>query len=250
MRTVGIIPARYGSTRFPGKPLASILGKPMIQRVYEQSSAASFLDEVIVATDDERILAAVREFGGKAAMTSGSARNGTERIAEVAQTLDAALVVNIQGDEPVIDPEAINELVRAMKDERVAPVGTLVKPVRDARVLTNPNIAKVVVDDGNYAIYFSRSAIPYLRDRGDMTDWVRYFPYYQHIGLYIYRREFLLEMVTWAPSKLEEAEQLEQLRVIEHGFKIKVAVTESDSISVDVPEDIFKVEQHLKGRTT
>jgi len=250
VRTVGIIPARYGSTRFPGKPLATILGKSMIQRVYEQASAASLLDEVIVATDDERIVSATQGFGGLAMMTSSNARNGTERIAEVAQNLDATLVVNIQGDEPVIDPEAINQLVRAMRDEHVAPVGTLIKPMTDARVLSNPNIAKVVVDDHNYAIYFSRSAIPFLRDRGDMTEWVQHFSYYQHIGLYIYRREFLLEMVNWAPSKLEEAEQLEQLRVIERGFKIKVAVTTSDSISVDVPDDIFKVEQHLKGRTT
>ena len=249
MQTIGVIPARYESTRFPGKPLADILGKSMIQRVYEQASAASLLDEVIVATDDERIFSAVSMFGGKVVMTSKEAANGTERIAEVAQNLDASLIVNIQGDEPVINPEAINQLINVMKDETVAPVGTLVKSVKNYEILTNPNIPKVVVDNNFYAIYFSRSAIPFYRDNDDQKKWIHNFNYYQHIGLYIYKRDFLVEFVKWSPSKLEKAEQLEQLRILENGFKIKVAETESNSISVDIPEDIKKVKQYLIGRT-
>lgn len=248
MRTVGVIPARYASTRFPGKPLADILGKSMIQRVYEQSCSASLLDEVIVATDDDRIFSAVEAFGGKAVLTSKDAANGTERIAEVAQNLDASLIVNIQGDEPVIDPKIIDQLVLAMKSENAAPVGTLVKPVKSADILTNPNIPKVVVDNSFYAIYFSRSPIPFYRDATNQREWINNFNYFQHIGLYIYRQEFLVEFVKLPPSKLERAEQLEQLRILENGFKIKVVETESESINVDVPEDIKKVEMYLKGK--
>ncbi len=250
MRTIGIIPARYASTRFPGKPLADILGKSMIQRVYEQACASKLLDEVIVATDDTRIFSAVADFGGKAVMTSSEAANGTERVAEVAKAVNASWIVNIQGDEPVIDPSMIDQLIQTMLEEPAARVGTLVKHIKSGDVLTDPNIPKVVVDKNFYAIYFSRSAIPFYRDKEKKENWHSRFKYFQHIGLYMYKKDFLIEFVQWPQSELELAEKLEQLRIIEHGYKIRVVETTSDSISVDVPKDIEKVEQFLKGRTS
>jgi 3-deoxy-manno-octulosonate cytidylyltransferase (CMP-KDO synthetase) len=248
MNAIGIIPARYASSRFPGKPLVEILGKPMIQWVYERACRAKYLDEVIVATDDQRIFDAVTKFSGKVAMTSPSAANGTERIAELVQKIAAELIVNIQGDEPLIDPDVIDQLVVLMKNNPAAPVGTLVKKIEEVENLMNPNIPKVVLDKDFYALYFSRSIIPFHRDRPDQRKWLRNENYYQHIGLYIYRREFLLKFVTLPLSNLERIERLEQLRILENGYKIKVALTETESIGVDVPSDIDRVISFLHGR--
>ncbi|UCE08850.1 MAG: 3-deoxy-manno-octulosonate cytidylyltransferase [bacterium] len=248
MNAIGIIPARYNSSRFPGKPLADILGKPMIQWVYERACLAKFLDEVIVATDDQRIFNAITTFGGNVVMTSPTAANGTERVAEVAQNLDVVLIVNIQGDEPLIDPDVIDQLVILMKENPAAPVGTLVKKIEDVENLINPNIPKVVVDKDFYALYFSRSIIPFHRDIADQRKWIRNENYYQHIGLYIYCREFLLKFVTLPISNLERIERLEQLRILENGYKIKVALTDMESIGVDAPSDIDRVISYLHGR--
>ncbi len=247
MNAIGIIPARYASTRFPGKPLADILGKPMIQWVYEQACRASLLDQVIVATDDQRIYDTVIQFGGKVVMTSPQAANGTERIAEVAENLNVTFVLNIQGDEPLIDPETIDQLVMLMQENPEAPVGTLVKRITNLADLNNPNIPKVVVDKNFYALYFSRSVIPFFRDEQNQQLWLRKSSYYQHIGLYIYKREFLIKFVELPISNLERIEQLEQLRVLENGFKIIVGLTETDSIGVDIPEDIDRVISYLHG---
>ncbi|MDZ7357862.1 MAG: 3-deoxy-manno-octulosonate cytidylyltransferase [candidate division KSB1 bacterium] len=248
MNAIGIIPARYASTRFPGKPLADILGKPMIQWVYEQARLSQLLERVIVATDDQRIFKAVENFGGEVIMTSPDAANGTERVAEVAKRLTATFIVNIQGDEPLIDPAVIDQLVMLMRENPEAPMGTLVKRIKNIEDLNNPNIPKVVVDKDFYALYFSRSVIPFFRDERDQRHWLMKSTYYQHIGLYIYRRDFLMQLVKLPPSILERIEQLEQLRVLENGYKIKVALTETDSIGVDVPADIDRVIAQLHGR--
>jgi len=249
MNAIGIIPARYNSSRFPGKPLVDILGKPMIQWVYERARRAKYLNQVIVATDDHRIHNAVSNFGGDVVMTSPHAANGTERVAEIAQNLDASLIVNIQGDEPVIDPAIIDQLVTLMNDNPEAPVGTLVKRIESYEDLNNSNIPKVVVNNDWYALYFSRSVIPFFRDEIHQTQRIKNSNYYQHIGLYIYRRDFLIKLVKLPISKLEQIEQLEQLRILENGYKIKVALTESNSIGVDTPEDIDRVVNYLTGRT-
>jgi len=248
MNANGIIPARYASSRFPGKPLADILGKPMIQWVYERSCRAKFLDEVIIATDDQRIFDAAKKFGGSVSMTSPHAANGTERIAEVAKNLSSTFVLNIQGDEPLIDPDSIDQLVGMMRENPQSPVGTLVKKIEKLDDLNNPNIPKVVIDKDFNALYFSRSIIPFHRDEKKHAFWFKNSVYYKHIGMYIYRREFLLEFVKLPVSNLEKIEQLEQLRVLENGYKIKVAETETDSIGVDVPEDINRVVEYLNGR--
>lgn len=248
MNAIGIIPARYASSRFPGKPLADILGKPMIQWVYERACRAKFIDKLIVATDDQRIFDAVTNFNGNAVMTSLTAENGTERVAEVTQNLDAKLIVNIQGDEPLIETDIIDQLVILMQENPTAPVGTLVKKIEDAENLINPNIPKVVIDKDFYALYFSRSIIPFHRDRADQRKWIRNENYYQHIGLYIYRREFLLKFVQLPMSNLERIERLEQLRILENGYKIKVALTETESIGVDIPSDIDRLISFIHGR--
>lgn len=248
MTAVGIIPARYASSRFPGKPLARILGKPMIQWVYQRAIGARRLDQVIVATDDQRIYDTVRQFGGLVEMTSPEAANGTERVAEVARKLDSHLIVNLQGDEPAIDPAMIDQLVELMLVNPAAAVGTLVRKIEQPADLLNPNIPKVVVDQDFYALYFSRSPIPFCRDELPGEKWLSQGDYYQHIGMYIYRRDFLLQLVTMPLSKLEQIEKLEQLRILENGYKIKVAVTQGRSFGVDVPDDIQKVEALLSGR--
>lgn len=245
MNAIGIIPARYASSRFPGKPLVDILGKPMIQWVYERANRTKFLEKVIVATDDQRIVNAVTNFNGNVVMTSSTAANGTERVAEVAQKLDAKLIVNIQGDEPLIDPDVIDQLVILMRENPAAPVGTLVKKIETLENLNNPNIPKVVVDKDFNALYFSRSIIPFYRDNKHQGQWLKDADYYQHIGLYIYRREFLLKFVKLPISNLERIERLEQLRILENGYNIKVTLTETDSIGVDVPADIDRVISYL-----
>jgi len=248
MNAIGIIPARYASSRFPGKPLADIRGKPMIRWVYERACQAKLLERVIVATDDRRIFDTVEQFGGNVAMTSPQAANGTERIAEVAGELDATYVLNIQGDEPLIDPHSIDQLVQLMRENPAAPVGTLVKKIENVEDLSNPNIPKVVMDKNFYALYFSRSVIPFYRDETRPDQWLRQADFYKHIGIYIYRREFLLDFIKLPASRLEKIEQLEQLRVLENGYKIKIGITNTESIGVDVPGDIERVISYLNRR--
>jgi len=240
MKIVAIIPARFSSSRFPGKPLALIAGKPMIQYVYERTCGARSVDEVFVATDDERIFDAVEMFGGKAIMTSSEHTCGTDRLAQSASILnleDDDLVLNIQGDEPLIRPEMIEDLIACFDDPGVL-MGTLKKRIEDVEELANPNVVKVITDVNDYAIYFSRFCLPYERD-GKGGD------HYKHIGVYGYRKKFLLKFSEMPKSSLEQAESLEQLRVIENGYKIKVRETKYNSKGVDTPEQLKDIERSL-----
>lgn len=242
---VGIIPARYASTRFPGKPLAMVLGKPMIQRVYEQASLA--LDTVFVATDDNRIQETVTGFGGRVIMTSPDHQSGTDRCAEAVKTItvnkgiSAHIVVNIQGDEPFIRPEQIKLLASCFTDESVE-IATLIREVGQGEDLTDPNQPKVIVDVRKDAVYFSRSVIPYLRDV-QYSEWPKHHVYYKHVGLYAYRTLTLHNITTLPRSPLEKAESLEQNRWLENGFKIRTAVTEWESVCIDTPGDLEKAER-------
>lgn len=244
MSILGIIPARYASTRFPGKPLTDIGGKTMIRRVYEQSVRAKCLGRVVVATDDERIAAEVKSFGGEFVMTSDQHRSGTDRCAEVLTKTPGAwdAVINIQGDEPFIQPEQIDLLGSLFSDGEVL-IGTLVKKLSDSSDLDNPNTMKVVLDAKGNGMYFSRSAIPFIRSAEKKSDWLNHHFFYKHIGIYGYRPQTLLELTKLAPGKLETAESLEQLRWLENGYRIRTAFTELETISVDVPEDIGKLRQ-------
>lgn len=245
MKVLGIIPARYGSTRFPGKPLALLAGKPMVQWVYERAAQAELLSEVIVATDDQRIFDAVKKFGGRVVMTRNDHPSGSDRIAEVAATSDAEIIVNIQGDEPLMEPAAIDLGVKTLLDHPAAQVGTLVRPIRDAADLRNPNIVKVALAQDNTALYFSRSAIPFCRGTQIDAEWLQQHTYFKHIGLYIFRRDMLLQFVKWPPGLLERVESLEQLRLLEHGVKIHVAVTEYEARGVDTEEDWVALNQAM-----
>ncbi len=240
MKILGIIPARYASTRFPGKPLVDITGKVMIQRVYEQCVKCPSLDDVIVATDDSRILDHIHSFGGKAVMTSPDHQSGTDRCAEVAANYpEYEIVINIQGDEPYIDPVQISK-VAACFTSADTQIATLIKKITDAADLHNTNSPKVIVNKLSEAIYFSRSAIPHLRGH-DAENWFGHFDYFKHIGIYGFRSE-VLQAVTKLPiSSLEKAESLEQLRWIENGYRIKVAETELETQAVDTPEDLQKI---------
>jgi 3-deoxy-manno-octulosonate cytidylyltransferase (CMP-KDO synthetase) len=245
MKVLGILPARYASTRFPGKPLALLGGRPMVQWVYKRACQAKLLTEIIVATDDSRIFDTVVKFGGRVVMTSHDHPSGSDRIAEVAAKSDAEIIVNIQGDEPLIEPAAIDLGVKILLDNPMAQVGTLVRPIRDAADLRNLNIVKVVFAQDNTALYFSRSPIPFCRGVIEDTDWLRHHTYFKHIGLYVYRRDLLLQFVKWPPSALEKIEGLEQLRLLEHGVKIHVATTEYEARSVDMPEDLELLSEEL-----
>ncbi len=237
----GIIPARYASTRFPGKPLVDIAGKSMIQRVYEQAKKCAALDDVIVATDDKRIFEAVENFGGKVCMTAASHPSGTDRCAEVvaAMKLESDAVVNIQGDEPFIDPKQIELVCKCFDDHRTE-LATLIKKISLPDILFNANSPKVIIDSDQFAIYFSRHAIPFVRGVEE-SNWLDRHTFYQHIGIYGYRVDVLKKITKLAPSSLEKAESLEQLRWLEHGFKIKTAITSGDTIAIDTPEDLDKV---------
>ncbi len=240
-RVIAVIPARYASERFPGKPLAKIEGKPMIQWVYERTSATN-VSETIVATDDDRILQCVNSFGGNAVMTSPDHTTGSDRIAEVVNNVEADIVVNVQGDEPLVSVSVINELISVMEKQENVEMGTIAVPFcpSDSEYL-DPNIVKVVVDKDKFALYFSRAAIPYFRN----TD-INVVQPLKHWGIYAYKTVFLMQFVKWPQGELECAEKLEQLRALEHGVKISVMITENDTIGVDVPEDIVKVEQRLR----
>ncbi len=243
---VAIIPARHASIRLPAKPLVDLCGKPMIRHVYERALDASLVGKVIVATDHPSIADAVRKFGGNVEMTPDDIRSGSDRTAYVARRLDDAdIVVNIQGDEPLLVPHMIDEAIRPLLDDARIDAGTLVKPITSSDELLNPNVVKVVLDEQGFGIYFSRSPIPYFRDAAAIDRWHLHHQYYKHIGLYVYRRKFLLEFATWPESLLERTEKLEQLRIIEHGYKIKTVVTTYDSIPVDTAADAERVRQIL-----
>lgn len=246
MKFLGIIPARYASTRFPAKPLAMLGGKTVIQRVYEQ--VAGVLDDAYVATDDERIEAAVKSFGGKVVMTSVEHKSGTDRCYEACTKIggDFDVVVNIQGDEPFIQPSQL-QAVKSCFDDSSTQIATLVKPFSgndDFAVLENVNSPKVVVNKNMNALYFSRSIIPYQRN-ADKNDWLKNHTYYKHIGLYAYRTEVLKEITSLPQSSLELAESLEQLRWLENGYTIKVGTSEVETIGIDTPQDLEKAERYL-----
>ncbi|MEO6883601.1 MAG: 3-deoxy-manno-octulosonate cytidylyltransferase [Bacteroidia bacterium] len=242
MEFIGIIPARFASTRFPAKPLAIINGKPMIQLVFEQAKKAKSLSKVIVATDDKRIENCVKNFGGEVVMTSEKNRSGTDRCAEVSDKLDLsenAVIINIQGDEPFIHLEQIDLVASCFKNENTQ-IATLVKRIKTIEELQNQNTPKVILNKLNEAVYFSRAAIPFYRGK-PQEDWLKNYFYYKHIGIYAYKATILKELSQLEESSLEIAESLEQLRWIENGYKIKAAVTELESIAIDTPEDIQKI---------
>jgi 3-deoxy-manno-octulosonate cytidylyltransferase (CMP-KDO synthetase) len=241
-KVVVVIPARYGSTRLPGKPLVSLNGQPMIQRVYARAKSARRVDRVIVATDDDRIVKAVNSFGGEARMTRADHRTGTERVAEVAAYVEGDVFVNVQGDEPLLDPLAVDTAVAALLEDPGAAVATVATPIKIPGDIMDPNVVKVVLDFDDNALYFSRAPIPWVRDTGN-TIQVRHL---KHLGLYVFQREALLEYPTLPQGELERIEQLEQLRWMENGTKIRVAEVEHDAISVDVPEDVARVEKLLQ----
>lgn len=242
----GVIPARFSSTRYPGKPLASICGKSMVQRVYEQSARAGLLDELGVATDDERIRAEVTRFGGRCWMTAGHHPSGTDRLAEVAEQLEASVIVNIQGDQPFIAPEMIDEVVAPMLEDEALPMATLMCPIENPEDYDAPGVVKTVTTLSGDALYFSRSRIPHPHND---------FPHslYEHVGLYAYRRDFLLKLSSLEPTPLEQIEGLEQLRVLEHGYRLRVVETRYGSsalggFSIDTPEDLARGESMLRER--
>lgn len=244
MKFVAIIPARYGSSRFPGKPLAVLGGKTVIQRVVEQASRV--LDEVYVATDDERIREAVEAFGGRAIMTRSDHKSGTDRIREALEKSgsQADVVINIQGDEPFIQPSQIETVMRCFDDPRTQ-IATLGKHFETMEAALNPNSPKIVTDLQGYALYFSRSVIPFVRGQ-EQADWISHFPYLKHIGLYAYRTDVLREVTELPQSPLELAESLEQLRWLQNGYKIKVGLTDVETVGIDTPEDLARAEALLK----
>lgn len=247
MNTIGIIPARYASSRFPGKPLHSIAGKPLIQWVVERCRMATALAEVVVATDDERIAAVARPFC-RVEMTRSDHPSGTDRIAEVAARCACDAVINVQGDEPLIDPNVINAVAEALRE---AEMSTAATPIRHDQELTNPNVVKAAVGLNGRAIYFSRHPIPYVRDQagGTLAQQRAAFPFLKHLGIYGFRRETLLRLVRYPVSPLEQAEKLEQLRAMEHGIGIAVVRVDYQSIGVDVPADVALVEEILAQGT-
>ena len=237
MKSICVIPARYSSTRLPGKPLADICGKPMICRVWERASRARSVAEVIVATDDERILRAVEEHSGRAMMTRADHKTGTDRLAEVAEHFpDVEVVVNVQGDEPLIEPSLIDELVAQFVEDKDLQMATVATELTDAAEMNNPNNVKVVLDMNDNALYFSRSLIPYPRNVGKS-------PVFKHIGIYAYRRQFLIDYAKMKSTPLEQAESLEQLRALENGFKIRVIKSSCQFIGVDTEEDLRLVNE-------
>ncbi len=248
MKTLGIIPARFASTRFPGKPLADILGKPMIQRVYEQCLKCKSLNRVVVATDDNRIVEAVKKFGGDAVITSPSHHSGTDRCAEAAKKIGKSFdcVINIQGDEPLIQPQQITTLIKLFSKKTVS-IGTLVKKISSVNELQDSSEVKVVLNKNSEALYFSRSPIPFVRNH-ELPQWLHYAVFYKHVGIYGYRPGVLKEIVRLPVSKLEKAEQLEQLRWLENGYTITIAETKLESESVDTPEDIERIKEKLIAR--
>lgn len=240
MKTVAVIPSRYGSTRFPGKALQLLGGKPIVQWVWERTMRSK-ADSVLVATDDERIAETVRGFGGTVVMTSPNHPSGSDRIWEAVQGIDAELIINVQGDEPLIPPQVIDDLINAMSIPSAPDMGTVVVPCLREDVANNPNLPKVVLSTDDYALYFSRSMIPFLREGGTEMPEV-----YRHWGIYAYRREALQRFVSLPESNLEKCEKLEQLRALENGMKIKVIKTHFESIDINTPEDLIKAEEFIR----
>jgi 3-deoxy-manno-octulosonate cytidylyltransferase (CMP-KDO synthetase) len=246
VKIIGIIPARFASTRFPGKPLALIAGKPLIQRVVEQCQKATSLAEIVVATDDDRIFSAAKKFC-RVEMTRADHPSGSDRIAEVASRIPCDAVVNIQGDEPLIDPAVIDAVAGALAHNEMSTAAT---PVKNPAEYDNPNVVKVVVNTTGHALYFSRRTIPYLREAASrpVTEQLAAFPFLKHLGIYGFRCETLLRLVKFPVSPLENAEKLEQLRALDHGIRIAVVKVDYDSIGVDLPEDVARVEKILGHR--
>lgn len=246
MKFIGIIPARYASTRFPGKPLAMLGGRTVIQRVYEQ--AAAVLEEAYVATDDERIFKAVEEFGGRVVMTRQDHKSGTDRIEEAAEKIgtQADVIINIQGDEPFIQKSQI-ETLKSLFENSETQIGTLGKKFESIEAATNPNSPKIVTDKNGFALYFSRSVIPYIRGK-EQAEWLQYFPFLKHLGLYAYRRDVLRQITQLPQSPLEMAESLEQLRWLENGYRIRVGLTDMETVGIDTPDDLRRAEEFLKMR--
>jgi 3-deoxy-manno-octulosonate cytidylyltransferase (CMP-KDO synthetase) len=255
MKFTAVIPARYASTRFPGKPLAMLGGKTVIQRVYEQ--AASVLSDVYVATDDERILSAVEAFGGRAVMTRTDHKSGTDRIEEAVEKIEKQgmdkegqgdVIINIQGDEPFVQPSQIKTLM-SLFDDPETQIGTLGKRFESMEAVQNPNSPKIVTDHRGFALYFSRSVIPFIRGI-EVEDWLSHYPFLKHLGVYAYRREVLAEVTKLPQGVLEKAESLEQLRWLENGYRIRVGMTEVETVGIDTPADLERAEQFLKQRMT
>ena len=247
MNFTAIIPARYASTRFPGKPLALLGNKPVIQHVYEQTS--SVLSDVWVATDDDRIREAVEKFGGRVVMTRADHKSGTDRIEEAAEKTgtQADVIINIQGDEPFVQPSQIKTLMQLF-DNADTQIGTLGKHFENIEAVNNPNSPKIVTDKQGFALYFSRSVIPYIRGAQD-NEWLSHFPFLKHLGLYAYRREVLHKITQLPQSSLEIAESLEQLRWLENGYRIRVGLTDVETVGIDTPEDLQRAEEFLKSRS-
>lgn len=247
VQVVCIIPSRYESTRFPGKPLANLCGKPMIQHVYERLLRATSVSSAAVATDDERIFDAVEAFGGRAVITSPRHRSGTDRIAEAVETMglrDDDIVVNIQGDQPLFEPVQVDEVVGPLLADASLPMSTLIyRIVRDEEI-NHPNAVKTVFDHDHFALYFSRATIPFVRDPGNRAE------YFKHHGIYAYRRDFLRTFTALPEGILERLEALEQLRALEHGYRIKVVVTPHDSVEVDTPEELERVRRIIESRAS
>ena len=244
MKFIGIIPARYASSRFPGKPLANLGGKPVIQRVYEQVS--SVLDTVYVATDDQRIFDCVLAFGGKVVMTSPHHQSGTDRIEEAIQKIGGRydVVINIQGDEPFVQPSQIRTVCSCFEDPGTQ-IATLGKPFTSMEAVENPNSPKIVVDNKGFALYFSRSMIPYVRGV-EKEEWLTHYPFLKHLGIYAYRTQVLAEITSLPQSSLELAESLEQLRWLQNGYRIKVGITSEETVGIDTPADLERAEKFLK----
>lgn len=238
MKAVAVIPARFGSTRLPGKPLVKILGKELVLHVVDRARGSKLLSEVLVATDDERVKGVVEDYGVKAVMTPSDCPSGTDRVALVIKDMDCDIVVNLQGDDPTIAPQAIDMAIRALMDDPVAQVSTLCKRIDREEEIYSPHTVKVVFDEDHNALYFSRSPIPYERNRGAV--------YYKHIGPYVYRKDFLLLYTSWGPTRLERVESLEQLRILEKGYRIKLVEVSCEVVEVDVPEDILLAEEALR----
>jgi len=255
MKAIGIIPARWKASRFEGKILAEIAGKPLIQHVWERAKEAHTLEDIIIATDSERVIKAAESFGGKAVYTSKDQPSGSDRIAEVVNPIDVEVIVNIQGDEPLIHYSMIDSLARTLLEDKKIPMATIVKKITDKRDLENPNVVKVVTDKDNYALYFSRYPIPYFRTEeppqspglGPQSRGLGRFVFYKHIGIYAYTKDFLFTYTNLPKSPLEEAEKLEQLRALENGYRIKTIETEFDTVGVDTPEDLKKAEEAIKS---
>jgi len=240
MKIVGVIPARFSSQRLPGKPLIDINGKPLIQRVYEQAQKVKKLDKLIVATDDEKIFNKVREFGGEVRLTPANCATGSDRVAKVAEKINCDLVVNIQGDELFFEPEIIEGMIDALIKDTELQVSTACVPIKNHEKINDKHLVKVTLDKDNFALYFSRSPIPYYREAGG--------EFLKHLGFYAFRKMFLLEFTTWPESTLEKAEKLEQLRILENGYRIKVVKSHFDGIGIDTLEDLEKAREFLRNR--